>query len=169
MNDDILNDLTAHVIQTIGALPASRARRRQMQEELLAHLVGIYDEEVERLQDERAVADRAKQRFGRPDDLSGELQGAVPLLERLVFLFCGKGHIMWRWLWIVGCVAILVGLSFVLPGIAHYRNGVPDLHLGVNEAFWIYFGLPLFGGIITLAGLGMVVSSVVRAFRTRSC
>jgi len=85
MNDAILNDLTAHVIQAIEAFPASRARRQQMQEELLAHLFGIYDEELDRLQDERAAADRAKQRFGRPDDLAGELQVAVPLLERLVF------------------------------------------------------------------------------------
>ena len=169
MNDGILNDLTAHVIQTIGALPASRARRQQMQEELLAHLFGIYDEELDRLQDERAAADRAKQRFGRPDDLSGELQVAVPLLERLVFLLCGKGNLMWRWLWIVGCLALLVGLGFVLPGIAHFRNGMPAPHVGVSEAFWIYLGLPVFGGIIALAGLGMVVYSVVRAFRTRSC
>jgi hypothetical protein len=165
MNDGILNDLTAHIIQVIGALPASRARRQQMQEELLAHLFGIYDEELERLQDERAAADQAMQRFGRADDLSGELQVAVPLLERLVFLLCGKGDIMWRWLWIVGCVAILVGLGFV---VAHVTNRVPDPHLR-DEAFWVQFGLPVFGGIIILAGLGMVFYSVVRAFRTRSC
>src|SRR5579871_6465719 len=106
MNNVVLNELTAHVAQAIGSLPASVGRRQKMQEELLAHLLDIFDEELERLDDERAALDHAKQRFGRPDDLRSELVTAVPSVERLILLVCGKGSAMWRWLWIVGILGM---------------------------------------------------------------
>ena len=108
MNQAILDDLTAYVLQAVGPLSGSRSRKQQMQEELLAHLLSLYDEELVSLQDEQAAAVRAKQRFGRVDHLCSELQAAVPLLERLVFVVYGKGNLMKRWLWIIGCVAVYV-------------------------------------------------------------
>src|SRR5690348_11415200 len=118
MNEAVLNSLTAHIAGTVDSLPASGARRQQMQEELLAHLLDIYDEELERLQDERAAEDRAKQRFGRADELRSELTTAVPWVERLIILMCGKGSIMRRWLmYFGGVLAVFVGMGFVLPAI----------------------------------------------------
>jgi hypothetical protein len=169
MNEAILNDLTTHVLQAIGPLPASRFRKQQMQEELLAHLLALYDEELASLQEEQAAASRAKQRFGRANDLCSELQAAVPMLERLVFLVYGKGNLMWRWIWIIGCVAVLVGLGFVLPGIAYLRNGEPNVHLSPSQAFWLHVSLPVLGLVLTLSGLGAIAYSVVRALRARSC
>ena len=165
MNDAILNDLTAHITQAIGTLPASCARRQQMQEELLAHLLDLYDEELERLQNERAAADRAKQRFGRPDDLRSELATAVPWLERLILLLCGKGSIMWRWLWIVGVLAVLIGMGFVLPAVAQLRSPAPIMP---NDRFGIGVLLP-FGIVVTLLGLGLFGYSLLRVFRARHC
>jgi hypothetical protein len=168
MNEAILNDLTTHVLQALGPLPARRSRKQQMEEELLAHLFGLYDEEVASLKNEQAAASRAKKRFGRPDDLCGELQAAVPLLERLVFLVYRKGNIVWRWLWIIGCVAVLVGLGFVFPAIAQLSNRD---HLMRSEAFSLGMcvALLVLGLVLALGGLGTVVYSVVRAFRARSC
>jgi hypothetical protein len=165
MNDAVLKDLTAHVTKAIGSLPASRARRQQMQEELLAHLLDIYNEELERLQDEQAAADRAKQRFGRPDDLRRELATAVPWVERLILLICGKGSIMWRWLWIVGVLAVFVGLGFVFPAVAQLRSPTPIMP---NERFGIGVLLP-FGVVVTLLGLGLFGYSLLRVFRARRC
>jgi hypothetical protein len=165
MNDAVLNDLTAHVAQTIGSLPASRARRQRMQEELLAHLLDIYDEELERLEDERAAADRAKQRFGRAADLRGELVSTVPRVERLILLMCGKGSTMWRWLWIVGVLGVFVGMGFVLPAVAKLRNPAPIMPY---DRFGIGVLLP-FGVVVTLLGLGLFGYSLLRVFRARRC
>ena len=165
MNDAILNDLTAHVSRALRSLPACRSRRRQMQEELLAHLLDLYDEELERLRDERAAAERARQRFGQPDDLGSELAAAVPWPERLILLLCGKGGIMWRWLWIVGVVAVLVGLGFVFPAVAQLRRPEP---LTPDDRFGIGVLLP-FGVVVTLLGVELFGYSLFRVFRARRC
>lgn len=165
MNDAVRNDLTAHIAQAVGFLPASGARRRQMQEELLAHLLDIYDEELERLQDEWAAAYRAKWRFGQPDDLRNELVTAVPWVERLILLICGKGSIMWRWIWIVGVLGVLVGMGFVLPAVAKLRNPAPIMR---EDRFGIGVLLP-FGVVVTLLGLGLFGYGLLRVYRTRRC
>lgn len=165
MNEAVLQDLSAHVAQGIHSLPASGARKQQMQEELLAHLLDIYDEEFERLQDERAALDGAKQRFGRPDELRIELVTAVPTMERLILLMCGKGSIMWRWLWIVGVLAVLIGMGFVLPGVARLRSPDPIMP---DDRFGIGVLLP-FGVVATLLGIALFGYSLVRIFRPRSC
>jgi hypothetical protein len=165
MSEVVLNDLTAYVVQTIRFLPASRARRQQMQEELLAHILDIYDEELQRLQDEWAAADRAKQRFGKADDLRRELTTAVPWVERLILLMCGKGSIMWRWLWIVGLLAVFVGMGFVLPAVHQLRHPAP---ITPNDRFGISVLFP-FGIVVTLLGLVLFGYSLLRVYRARRC
>jgi hypothetical protein len=168
MNEVLLNDLAAHVAQAIDPLPAGRSRKQQMQEELLAHLLAIFDEELASHKDEETAVGQAKKRFGLPDDLCGELQAAVPLPERLVFLLCGKGKTMWRWLWAVGCVAVMVGMGFVLPAIAHLSNAD---HIVKSEAYPLAMcvALLVLGLTLTLSGLGAVAYTVVKALRARSC
>jgi len=165
MNDAVRNDLAAHINQAIGALPASHLRRQQMQEELLAHLLDIYDEELECLRDERAAAERAKQRFGLAEPLRSELATAVPRVERLFFLLCAKGSIMGRWLWIVGLLAAFIGVGFVLPAVAKLRNPAPIMP---NDRFGIGVLLP-FGVVVTLLGLGLFGYSLLRIFHARRC
>lgn len=165
MNDAIWNDLTTHIGQAIESLPASLARRQQMHEELLAHLCALYDEELERLQDEREAVQVVKQRFGAPDHLRNELAAAVPWLERLVLLVYGKGNIMWRWFWIVGLLAVFVGVGFVVPAVAKLRDPAPIMP---NDRFGIGVLLP-FGVVVTLLGVGLFGYSMVRVFRTRNC
>jgi hypothetical protein len=140
-----------------------------MQEELLAHLLALYEEELVSVKVEQAAAHRAKERFGRADDLSSELQAAIPLLERLVFLIFRKGKLMKRWLWIIGCMAVFVGLGFILPAIQLWRSGGPNAHLSHTQAFWPYLGLPVLGLVLCLGGLATVAYSIIRAFRARSC
>lgn len=128
-------------------------------------MLDIYEEELERLRDERAAADRAKQRFGRMENLRSELATTVPCLERLLLLICGKGNIMWRWLWIVGVLAIFVGVGFVLPAVAKLRDPAPILP---NDRFGIGVLLP-FGVVVTLLGFGLFGYSLLRVFRARRC
>lgn len=165
MNDTFPNDLTTHIARTLGSLPASFARRQLMQEELLAHLLDLYEEEFDRLPDERVAAERAKQRFGRPEELRNELVTAVPWVERLFFLLWGKGSIMWRWLWIVGVLAMFFGVGFVLPAVARLRDPAPIMESG---RFGIGVLLP-FGVVVTLLGFGLVAYSLLRVYRARRC
>ncbi len=165
MNDAIFDDLNAHIAGVIETLPASLIRRQQMQEELLAHLCDIYAEELERLQDEQVAADLAKRRFGSLDHLRSELAAAVPWLERLVLLICGKGNIMWRWLLIVGLLAVSIGMGFVMPAVAQLRSPAPIMP---DDRFGIGVLLP-FGVVVTLLGLGLFAYSMIRVFRTRNC
>ena len=168
MNEAIWNELTRHILQALAPLPASRSHKQRMQEELLAHLLALYEEELASAKEEQAAANRAKERFGRADDLCGELQTAVPMLERLVFLLSRKSEIMWRWLWIVGCVAVLVGLGFVFPAIAEFKNADP---IARNDAHSIGISIALLGLglVLSLGGLVTVAYSVIRAIRARSC
>ncbi len=136
-----------------------------MQEELLAHILDIYNEELQRLQDERAAADRAKQRFGRVDHLQRELTTAVPWMERLILLVCGKGSIMWRWRWIVGLLAVFIGMGFVLPAVQQFRHAAP---ITPNDRFGISVLFP-FGVVVTLLGLILFGYSLLQAYRARHC
>jgi hypothetical protein len=165
MSETVLDDLTDYVTQAIQSLPASRARRQQMQEELLAHMLDIYDEELQRLQDDRAAVNAAKQRFGRADNLRRELTTAVPWVERLILLMCGKGSIMWRWLWIVGLLAVFVGMGFVLPAVQQLRDPAP---ITPNNRFGISVLFP-FGIVVTLLGLVLFGYSLLRVYRARRC
>lgn len=160
MNDRTFADLGAYVDTAVLPLRARPRRKRRMREELLAHLLGIYDEEFARLADERVAAGAAKQRLGDVSELTNDLQASVPFLERTVFsVLKQRERIMWRWLFVLGCVAVLVGLGFVFPALAQLRH---QGHLLALEA-----GLLVLGVVLTLGGLGSVGFGV-KAFRTRS-
>ena len=57
-----------------------------MREELLAHLVSTFEEEVQRVGDEQTALPEAKKRFGDPGELTSELQDSVSRWERIYFL-----------------------------------------------------------------------------------
>ena len=82
MNDLTLNELKSVVERAVRPVRATIARKRQMREELLAHLTAIFEEEAETLGDEQAALDQAKRRFGNPSELTGQLQQAVPRWDR---------------------------------------------------------------------------------------
>ena len=87
MNDVTLKELKIVVERAVRPVRATMARKRQMREELLAHLTAIFEEEAETLGDEQAALDQAKRRFGDPRELTGQLQQAVPRWERACFVF----------------------------------------------------------------------------------
>ena len=82
MDDVILQELKRTVEQAVRPVRATMARKRRMREELLAHLVAIFEEEAGKLGDEQAALEQAKLRFGDPRELTGQLQQAVPWWDR---------------------------------------------------------------------------------------
>jgi hypothetical protein len=130
-----------------------------MSEELLAHLLATFDEELARRGDEREAAAAAMQRFGGPDELARELHASVPTLERLFYhLGIRKGAVMWRWLLILGVVALFVGPGFICPALAQLHEQGSMVALEVV--------LLVFGTALTLAGL-VSLAYGIKQYRTR--
>ena len=82
MNEAAEKELKILVERTVRPVRATIVRKRQMREELLAHLVSIFDEESQKVGDEQAALDQAKRRFGDPGELTTQLQQAVPRWDR---------------------------------------------------------------------------------------
>lgn len=80
-----MTELTDHVERAVRPVRASRARKRRMRQELLAHLSAAFEEERIRIGDERLALARAVGRFGDAAELTRELQASVPWLESALF------------------------------------------------------------------------------------
>ncbi len=78
MNDVTLKELKTVVERAVRPVRATMARKRKIREELLAHLMSIFEEEQGRLGDERAALDRSRRRFGDPRALVALIQAAIP-------------------------------------------------------------------------------------------
>jgi hypothetical protein len=89
MNESTLTRLKILVERAVRPVRASMCRKGKMREELLAHVTAVFEEEVARLGDEQAALARTAQRFGDPAELTGQLQEAVPALERVVERLAG--------------------------------------------------------------------------------
>jgi ClpA/ClpB-like protein len=71
------------VERTVRPVRASATRKRKMREELLAHLTGIYEEELNRSDSPTVALQAAARRFGDPASLTSELNSALPFAERV--------------------------------------------------------------------------------------
>jgi hypothetical protein len=71
------------VERTVRPVHASVARKRKMREELLAHLTGIYDEELTRSDNPTMALQAAAERFGDPALLASEFNSTLPWPERV--------------------------------------------------------------------------------------
>ncbi len=83
MSEEILTKLMVLVERAVRPVRASASRRRQIREELLAHVTAVFTEEVEKSGDEGNALERTKQRFGDPAELSDALQRSIPFADRV--------------------------------------------------------------------------------------
>jgi ATP-dependent Clp protease ATP-binding subunit ClpC len=83
MNESALTRLKIIVERAVRPVQASMPRKRQMREELLAHVCGVFEEEAARLGDERVALERVALRFGNPAEVTGQLQESVPASDIL--------------------------------------------------------------------------------------
>ena len=114
MNEAILMQLKIVVERAVRPVRASTARKRKMREELLAHVVGVFEEE-NKLGGEQAALARTRERFGQAAELTGQLQASVPRIEENLAGY-GSGESALR---LAALLAALAGaLSLVLLGIA---------------------------------------------------
>ncbi len=162
MNDSVLNELKALVDRAVRPVRATFARKRGMREELLAHLTEIYDEEAARLRDEHAALERAKERFGNPEELTTQLQQAVPRVDRCWSVLENVGYRPSESAWRLAARHFLVMLliySLLLPiGMALTTNW--DFRPTAEVQRLIAFILV---GAVLLVALWNVILSIVLA------
>jgi hypothetical protein len=164
MNDSTLTELKIVVERAVRPVRATFNRKRRMREELLAHLVATFEEEAGKLGDEQAALRQVKQRFGDPNELTSELQQAVPRWNRwrslLEHMGCQPGESAWDLAAKHFMVALVIySTALLLWLVAMWRLGhLPDvgpdvLHFVVTA---VVLGLPV-------VALMNVVLSVVLA------
>ena len=160
MSHDLPPNFDPHVRAALRGLFAAPRRLRQMRDELLAHLLASYEEELTRPgATPDAAAASAARRLGDPADLRRQLQSSVPLPERLFFQCLSKETLMSRWIWLIAVFASFFGPSIVLPALArHKQEGIPWSTI----APYLAIGL-----LITLAGLGTILYGIVHRLRRR--
>jgi len=83
MNEDIVRELRKTVERAVRPLAVSLKRKRQVREELLAHLLGVFDQELATDGDEQAALARTLARFGDPAELTADLANSAPRLDGL--------------------------------------------------------------------------------------
>jgi hypothetical protein len=156
MNDATFAQLEEIVERVLRPVWASRSRKQMLRMELLAHVIGVFEEEFATLDDEQAALNETLFRFGIAEAVASELQSSLTFRDRwLHFLF--EENLMSAWWWYSGVLAIFTGPAFILPAMAKYKAG------GVLQI------LPLvIGAAITLAGLAVVGYGIKRLLPIRS-
>jgi hypothetical protein len=150
MNSFIEQELSRIVDTATRTVRASRSRKEQMREELLAHVREVFTEEFAHNSDERAALTSTARRFGIAGEVKSELQSSIPLMESL-FLIPEKELLMSGKFWLITIGAIAVGPAIILPAMAMYRDD------------GIFNVMPfVFGGGILLAGLAMAAYGAIR-------
>ncbi|MBC7855335.1 MAG: hypothetical protein IAF94_18050, partial [Pirellulaceae bacterium] len=102
MNETISQEtnlaLMKQVEHAVRRVPAGKKRKLQMREELLAHLIAIYLEELPRQPDEKASLSAAFERFGNPAEISAELARDVNWNQRLDYHLEQTARFVGNWI-----------------------------------------------------------------------
>ena len=120
MNDSTLTRLKIIVERAVRPVRASSSRKGKMREELLAHVVGVFEEEWSKLGDERAAVERTALRFGNPAEVTRQLQESVPARDAVRRYWEGRpGEPAWRtairFAWVSGTFALVVAVFVLAP------------------------------------------------------
>ena len=119
MNESTLTRLKIIVERVVRPVRASTARKGKMREELLAHVVGVFEEEA-KLGNERAAVERTALRFGNSTEVTRQLQESVPARDAVRRYWEGRpGEPAWRTAirlaWVSGTFALVVAVFVLAP------------------------------------------------------
>jgi hypothetical protein len=173
MNPNVPIALLDYVEHLLSELPAGMGRKQQVREELLAHLVAVFDQELSRGYDQDQAAAIALARFGGYESLRADLTESVPRREQWLHHLCGRMENLMKWLFLIlGVFGILIGAGFICPAVAKllYDGGLvdrPDFTQPRGEMMALTITLLILGISLALAGVSACLTSV-RRFRVRS-
>jgi hypothetical protein len=111
------------VERAVRPVQASKSHKRKFREELLAHVVGIFEEELARLGDERAAVERTARRFGNPAEVTRQLEESVPARDAVRRYWEGRpGELAWRtamrFAWVSGTFALVFVVFFLAVALS---------------------------------------------------
>ena len=87
MNEFVVTRFKIVVERAVRPVRACLHRKQRMREELLAHIVAVYEDDLEVHGDEAAALEHAIERFGDPAELTSQLQAVVPSSDAVDRLF----------------------------------------------------------------------------------
>jgi hypothetical protein len=152
------------VERAVRPVQASNSHRRRFREELLAHVVGVFEEERARLDDDQSALERTALRFGNPADVTSQLQQSVPAGDNMVRIWEGKPGEATLWVLLrLAYVAIacgVVGACVVMLGAGRLAALPREAMIPAAYAF---LGLPLF-----LFSLAFLTDCFEKAFHDRA-
>lgn len=97
MNESTLTRLKIVVERAVRPVRASVSCKRKMREELLAHVIGVFEEEFSRLDDEHTALERTALRFGNPSEVTSQFQESVPAGDAITRFFEGRPGESMNW------------------------------------------------------------------------
>jgi hypothetical protein len=164
MNESTMTGLKIIVERAVRPVRVSNSRRRKIREELQSHVVGVFEEERARLDDDQAALEQTALRFGNPAELTGQLQQSVPAGDSIVRIWEGQPGEATLWVLlrlacvasacapVAACVIVLAaGRVAALPREAMYH------------ATYAFLGLPLY-----LFSLAFLTDCFEKAFHDRA-
>ena len=118
MNESTLTQLKVIVERAVRPVRASTSRKGKMREELLAHVVGVFEEEAVRLGDDRAALEQTALRFGNPAEVTRQLQESVPARDAVRRYWEGRpgepaSRTAIRVAWVSGTFALVLAVFFL--------------------------------------------------------
>lgn len=93
MSETISCELLRLVETVVRPIRARHSRKRRMRDELLGHLSAIYEEELQRLGDEKLAMAQVRSRFGEPAAVSREICKSLSWREPIHYVLEQQG---WR-------------------------------------------------------------------------
>jgi hypothetical protein len=164
MNESTLTRLKIIVERAVRPVGASTGRKRKMREELLAHVVGVFEEERARLVDDQATLEQTALRFGNPAEVTSQLQESVPAGDSIARIWDGQPGEATLW--------VLLRLACVASACAPVAACVVVLAAGrvaalpreaMIPATYAFLGLPLY-----LFSLAFLTDCFEKAFYDRA-
>jgi hypothetical protein len=121
MNESTLTSLKVVVERAVRPVRATTSRKRQVREELLAHLTAVFEEEA-KLHEESVALARTAVRFGDVGELTRQLQAAVPASDAAAcavesFFGLTAQEPVWRRAWRYAVVVGVFGACWLAAAI----------------------------------------------------
>jgi hypothetical protein len=163
MNESTMTELKIIVERAVRPVRVSNSHRRKFREELLAHVVGVFEEERARFDDDQAALERTALRFGNPAEVTSQLQESVPAGDRIVQIWEGQPGEATLWvplrLAYVASASVVVAACVVV--LAAGRVAALPREAMIPAAY-AFLGLPLF-----LFSLAFLTDCFEKAFYDR--
>jgi hypothetical protein len=128
MNESTLSQLKIIVERAVRPVQASFARKRKMREELLAHVLGVFEEESAKVGNDQAALERTASRFGNPAEVTSQLQETVPARDAIRRYWEGQPgepvlRTAIRFAWVFGVFALAFVVFFMGLLVASLQVG----------------------------------------------